>query len=71
MQNIEEMISTKDSAYISDMFNWNLIAYKKFNEYANYLEDENSLKLTNKLIDMHLNNCKILISILESEVKND
>ncbi len=33
MKDIPEMISTKDSAYIKDMFNWNYVAYKKFDNY--------------------------------------
>ena len=33
MKNVPEMISTKDSAYIKDMFNWNFVAMKKFDDY--------------------------------------
>ena len=53
MKNIPEMISTKDIAYIKDMFNWNYILFKKydnikdmfnwnyilFKKYDNYLEN--------------------------------
>lgn len=67
MKNVPEMISTKDLSYISDMFNWNLIAQKKYNDYLNYVEDEKIVKLLESLIKMHSNNCKNLLEILESE----
>ncbi len=71
MKNVPTMISTKDSAYISDMFNWNYVAYKKFNDYLDYVTDKDIVKLLNDLIEMHKKNCEKLIKILESEDNND
>lgn len=71
MKNIETMISTKDSAYIKDMFNWNLVALKKYSDYLEYVEDEKIAKLLDELIKMHNKNCEALIKILEEGGLND
>lgn len=70
MKNVPEMISTKDSAYIKDMFNWNFVAMKKFDDYLDHVENEEIAKKLNSLADMHFKNCNILIKLLEGE-KND
>ena len=33
MKNVPNEISTKDLQYIKDMFNWNFVAMKKFDDY--------------------------------------
>lgn len=71
MKNVPTMISTKDSAYIKDMFNWNLVAMKKYSDYLEYVSDDKIADLLEELINMHSKNCKELISILESGGKND
>jgi len=71
MKNVPTMISTKDSAYIKDMFNWNLVALKKFSDYLEYVTDEEIADLLEELVKMHSKNCKELIKILESDGKND
>lgn len=67
MKNVPTMISTKDSAYLKDMFNWNLVAFKKFNDYLDFLEDEEIIKLVNGLIELHYKNCEEIIEILEGD----
>ena len=71
MKNVPTMISTKDSAYIKDMFNLNLVALKKFSDYLEYVTDEEIADLLEELVKMHSKNCKELIKILESDGKND
>lgn len=66
MKNVPKMISTKDSAYLNDMFNWNLIAFKKFSDYIEYVEDDEITKLLESLIKMHIKNCETIIELLES-----
>ena len=39
MNNVPNMIFTKDASYLKDMFNWNIIALKKFNVYNEYIND--------------------------------
>lgn len=69
MKNVPTMISTKDLSYLEDMFNWNICAYKKFNDYLGYVEDKNISTLLEELIDMHIKNCNEIVNILESEDK--
>lgn len=58
-------MSTKDLAYIKDVFNWNIIALKKYQEYQNYIQDTQIVKLLDKLIKEHQTNCNKLIMLLE------
>jgi len=53
MKKIEKMISIKDASYIKDMFDWNIVAAKKYDEYLNNVEDEDIATLFNKCADMH------------------
>ena len=71
MKDIPEMISTKDSAYIKDMFNWNYVAYKKFDSYLESIQDEEIAKLVENLADMHFNNCNTILNLLESGGLNE
>lgn len=68
MKNVPEMISTKDAAYIKDMFNWNFVAMKKFDDYIENVENEEIVKKLNNLADMHFQNCNTLIKLLEGEL---
>ena len=67
MKNVPEMISTKDRAYIKDMFNWNFVAMKKFDDYIENVENEEIAKKISSLADMHFKNCNTLIKLLEGE----
>ncbi len=71
MKNVPEMISTKDIAYIKDMFNWNFVAMKKFEDYSVNVENEEIAKKLDTLIDMHFSNCNTLVKLLESGDNND
>ena len=65
MKNVPEMISTKDSAYIKDMFNWNFVAMKKFDDYLDNIENEEIAKKLDQLAEIHFQNCNTLIKLLE------
>ena len=58
------MISTKDASYLKDMFNWNIIALKKFNVYSEFINEA----LISKLITMHEENLKEILDILGSDI---
>ena len=58
MNNVPNMISTKDASYLKDMFNWNIIALKKFNVYNEYINDKEITNIVKKLITMHEANCE-------------
>lgn len=59
------MISTKDLSYISDIFEWNLVAGKTANHFVNEVEDEEIGNLLENVSNMHGNICKRLVRILE------
>ena len=71
MKNLKEMISTKDAAYLSDIFNWNMVTAEKFDHYLEMVENENIAKKLNELVSMHLAFAEKTIELLESGVKND
>lgn len=71
MKNVPEMISTKDSAYLKDMFNWNFVAMKKFDDYLSNVENADIAKKLDELANMHLKNCTEIVKILESGDEHD
>ncbi len=66
MEKVPNMISTKDLSYISDMFNWHLVAAQKFEHYLEHVEDETCTKKLNDLCDMHRQICINLLDLIES-----
>ena len=66
MKKVPKMLSTKDLSYISDMFNWHLIAAKKLEQYASQIEDKDCGTKINELCKIHYNACSALCNLLES-----
>ncbi len=64
MNTVPLMISTKDLAYISDMFDWNFIASKKARHFANEITDPEIKELIERVSTMHAEHCRKLINIL-------
>lgn len=62
MEKAPAIISTKDLSYLSDMFEWNFVAYKKVLHYSNEVSNEEVKSELNKITTMHE---KILKRILE------
>lgn len=71
MTKVPKMISTKDLAYITDIFNWNITIAKKLEKYETEIENDEIVSKFSDLALMHKDNCAKLIKILESESKND
>jgi hypothetical protein len=71
MEKIKKMISTKDLAYICDIFNWNITASKKIEYMLEICEDEMICKELDKLNKMHLSYCENLKSLLEESDCNE
>ncbi len=67
MENVPKMISTKDLAYIEDIFNWNLTTAKVVNCYSKKVQDEEIKNFFEALYEGHKNICQDLISILNGE----
>lgn len=65
MKKIPKMTSTKDLAYITDMFNWNMIVVHKLELYLENVEDEELVDSFMKLKDMHYKNACTLKDLLK------
>lgn len=65
MNNVPDIISTKDLAYLSDIFDWNFIASKKANHYYNEIIDQEIKEEIQKIALMHKTICEDIIKILE------
>lgn len=69
MKKIPDMISTKDFAYITDMFNWNMIIVNKIDFYLENLEDEELINKFQVLRDLHFKNANKLCDLLKGATK--
>ena len=58
-------MTEKDLLYLTDSFNWNLIALKKFKVYKEYSKENDTNKLIQKLIKLHEDNCNEILLILK------
>ena len=67
MDTIPQMISTKDLAYLSDMFEWNYHAFKQINHYLGEVEEEKIKDLLEDFKNMHHDHMEFIISILRKE----
>ncbi len=65
MSKIPNIISTKDLSYISDLFDWNLVASKELCHFAKLTPDEKIQELMLNLSQMHANHCRNLLIILQ------
>jgi hypothetical protein len=64
MQNVPNIISTKDLSYICDMFNWNFTTAKKALHYSNNVTDNEIKEELLNIFDMHKQICNGLLNIL-------
>ena len=67
MESVPHIISTKDLAYISDMFEWNFVASKEIYHFASEVENESFKDLLLEVARMHAIHCRFLLSILQGE----
>jgi len=67
MDTIPQIISTKDLAYLSDMFEWNQSAFKQINHFINEVGDSEVKELLERLRNMHEDHLRFIISILKKE----
>jgi len=65
MNNVPEMISTKDLSYIEDMLNWNYTDSKKANHFKDEVLDEDVKEMINNVCMMHKNHFQELLSMLQ------
>ena len=61
---VPNIISCKDLDYISDMFNWNLGAYKKTQNSINKIETEEIINMVSIVSNVFKDNAEELLQIL-------
>lgn len=67
MDTVPQIISTKDLAYLSDMFEWNCNAFKQINHFINEVKGEEVKELLERLRNMHEDHLRFIVSILKKE----
>ena len=67
MDTVPKMISTKDLAYLSDIFEWNFTAYKELKHFEKEVENEKVQELINGWAEMHYQHLELVLSILKGE----
>lgn len=65
MECVPDIISTKDLAYLSDIFNWNFNVSKKAYFFSTNVLDEELKDIFYDIALMHSSICNKIISILE------
>ena len=64
MKKVPYMLSTKDTSYIEDMFNWNITAYQKWEEYLKKVTNKELQSELKKISKMHYKNCDKLVKYI-------
>lgn len=64
MENVPNIISTKDLAYIEDMLNWKFILIKKINNYIIEIEDKDLKKILEEAYKELLNSFNDYLTLL-------
>lgn len=65
MEQVPTMISTKDLAYLSDIFGWNFTACKKAYHFAKEVTDAEIKESLTQVSNMHKAICEEIVKILE------
>lgn len=64
MNQAPNMISTKDLAYLEDIFQWNFNASKKANSDLDKIQLQSVKEMITKVRSMHTKHCKEILAIL-------
>lgn len=62
---VPNIISCKDLDYLSDIYSWNYGAYKQVYNNIKSITDEEIRNVSQKAIDLFLNNMNTVLEILE------
>lgn len=65
MNEVPNIISTKDLDYIKDMLKWNFVLVKKANFFMEVITDEDAKKLIEKVIKVHKSQYEKIMDILK------
>lgn len=65
MNEVPNIISTKDLSYIKDMMNWEFVLVKKANHYEDLVNDKEIKSFIKKISKKHKEHYEKLLGILE------
>lgn len=65
METVPNIISTKDLAYLSDMFHWNFVAAKEINHFMKEVQSEEIKETLKDALRMHTVHCQFILTILQ------
>lgn len=65
MNEVPNIISTKDLDYIKDMLKWNFVLVKKANFFMEVITDDDTRKVIEKVIKVHKNQYEKIMDILK------
>jgi hypothetical protein len=65
------ILTGKDLDYLSDMFEWNYIAFKKTNTASGIVNDNEILSFLEKGVSLFKDNLNSVLNILESRGNNE
>lgn len=65
MNEVPNIISTKDLDYIKDMLKWNFVLVKKASFFMEVITDEDAKKLIEKVIKVHKSQYEKIMDILK------
>ena len=68
---VPNIISSKDLDYLSDMFNWIYIAYKKTNSFSNQINDNMIKEIFDKASNTFHGNISKILTILSNGGNNE
>ena len=68
---VPNIISGKDLDYLSDMFNWNYIAYKKTVNFSNYVMDSEIKDMLSKTSNIFHGTMIKILNILNNGGNNE
>jgi hypothetical protein len=66
MQQPPQVISTKDSLYLTDMMSWNLLAMKKAHFFASQCQDQEIIAAIERAGQMHQRHYQKILSHLQN-----
>ncbi|MGM7681064.1 hypothetical protein ACSVDA_02815 [Cytobacillus sp. Hm23] len=61
-----QVVSTKDSMYLTDMLSWNLLAMKKAHFFARQCQDQEIISAIERAGQMHQRHYGIILSHLQN-----
>ena len=68
---VPNILTGKDTDYLSDMFNWNYLALKKTNDSKTKVQDEEIINILDKSYNIFKNNLNVILSILNEGGNNE